>query len=319
MQLMLSDPENYPVYACALAPHTSAEETFEVVPPARGIYNVGLRTVEVWDSFGLVRVRIPAHWSAYLRPVRLQVLPYVYDDSSVRYPPGTQERQMEGLLHGSEEVNSVSDQRLYQPGDSLRRVNWKLYAHTKEAYVRLFDEDALPPAQVILDTQKPSPLLGEKTVMLRQDVLCSAAVSILSQLRAQDAPATLLVTHGSGQVLHPCRTDAEWDTLYRHMSYLRFDGTYPILSVIKSLPFTNGGSRTRRLTYLITASLDASVGQCVQELWKRGALVRVLLCAGEKENENYETVRRFLSRMHVACTVVSQTSGPRSGWEADGE
>lgn len=69
-------------------------------------------------------------------------------------PPQAWARGAAGAFAGRRDGQSVDfhDYRQYQPGDDLRRVDWRAYARSRQMHLRLFREEVSPVVEVHLDT-----------------------------------------------------------------------------------------------------------------------------------------------------------------------
>ncbi|MDR1744979.1 MAG: DUF58 domain-containing protein [Planctomycetota bacterium] len=69
-------------------------------------------------------------------------------------PPRVWARGTAGVFAGRTDGQSVDfhDYRQYQPGDDLRRVDWRAYARSRQMHLRLFREEVSPVVEVRLDT-----------------------------------------------------------------------------------------------------------------------------------------------------------------------
>ncbi len=69
-------------------------------------------------------------------------------------PPRQLGRGQAGVYLGDRQGQSVDfhDYREYQPGDDLRRVDWRAYARTGQMQLKLYREEISPVVEVVLDT-----------------------------------------------------------------------------------------------------------------------------------------------------------------------
>ena len=81
--------------------------------------------------------------------------------------------------------DQLTDSRPYMPGDDPRRINWKLYSHSGDLFVR--DEEREPPPNshivLLLDTYTDESLFASKAQSRRAvDMLCEKALALLLDL-----------------------------------------------------------------------------------------------------------------------------------------
>jgi hypothetical protein len=89
--------------------------------------------------------------------------------------------------------DDLLDQRPYIPGDDPRRINWKLYSHAGELFVRL--EEMQPPPHsrlaLIVDTEVDAALFSHDEGVKAVDDLCAAALAIALECAAHNVEIEL--------------------------------------------------------------------------------------------------------------------------------
>lgn len=141
--------------------------------PLRGAYFSTEDYVRCFDAFGFFQGRtlIPQE-----EGLRLVVEPLTADQS----PPGLQAEG--GQAFRTEptfrRTDDRTDSRPYIPGDDPRRINWKLYGHLGELFIREGEREPPPHAQLllILDSSIDSALYADEQGRLRVDRLCELAL-----------------------------------------------------------------------------------------------------------------------------------------------
>jgi uncharacterized protein (DUF58 family) len=125
-------------------------QSFEFSPPFRGSYQSREARINVTDLLGFTRssVRLPL-------VERLLVFPAVRPEDAPRPPfvEGGEEADKPKRTRRSEELLEV---RKYFPGDDIRKVHWKVYAHTSELFLRI-GEETPPPESCFLVILDPAP------------------------------------------------------------------------------------------------------------------------------------------------------------------
>jgi uncharacterized protein (DUF58 family) len=121
---------------------------FAVSPSFRGLYQSREIRMVVGDILGFTR-----HPLLLDLTEKLRVFPAVQPEAARRPPSlgGGGEERTKRRLRRSEELLEV---RKYFPGDDIRKVNWKVFAHTSELFLRIGEETPPPESRflVILDT-----------------------------------------------------------------------------------------------------------------------------------------------------------------------
>ncbi|MDR1253118.1 MAG: DUF58 domain-containing protein [Treponema sp.] len=153
-------------------PAITAPETF--IADKRGAYFSDYDEFAVFDALGFFRFifRIPMENSA-----RLLASPGAAEDPvSARSRAGESNVRPELSFQRSE---NLIDHRPYVPGDDPRRINWKLYGHGGELFVR--ENEREPPTHskllILVDTQFDSLLYSAESAGLGVDMLCENALA----------------------------------------------------------------------------------------------------------------------------------------------
>jgi hypothetical protein len=96
-------------------------------------------------------------------------------------------------------TDDFTEQRPYIPGDDPRRINWKLYAHAGELFIRQQDREPPPHSRFVLliDTEADPSLYSASEGAAAIDALCSAALSLLLE-RAEYGGEALFGFTGGG-------------------------------------------------------------------------------------------------------------------------
>ena len=140
--------------------------------PWRGVYRGAAAILEAHDVLGLTAHRLlspQVHTvTVYPRVGPARELPGLVEQSDQAALDSRRRRRSEELLEA----------RKYYPGDDVRRLNWKVFAHTGELFLRIGEEVPPPESRVlfILDTTE-SPSVPRA---LRADYLDSLVESCAS-------------------------------------------------------------------------------------------------------------------------------------------
>ena len=154
--------------------------TFEIVPPYRGCYQSREVHIVIGDLLGFTRFPLTLALSEKLR-----VYPVVQLEAARRPPSleGGQEENRGSRQKRSEELLEV---RKYFPGDDIRKVHWKVYAHTSELFLRIGEE--IPPPEsrflVILDPA-PTPAVPQRIEADYLDALVEALAATVLEMLAR--------------------------------------------------------------------------------------------------------------------------------------
>ncbi len=127
----------------------------EMSCPHRGAYTVGAEKPRVLDLLGLFSLPLV---SARRRPAPLSLLVYpmvvpLQAASSLPAGGNTCEDSTDGLCG---EGDTFADTRLYQEGDSLKRIHWNQTLRTRQLHTRQYEQQSPSPVWLVLDTVLPA-------------------------------------------------------------------------------------------------------------------------------------------------------------------
>lgn len=146
--------------------------SFEV--PLRGAYYSDYDELIIFDALGFFRFS----WRlVQIRDPRLLASPRAADESvPVTVRSGGAEPRNEPHY---QRTDNLIDHRPYIPGDDPRRINWKLYSHGGDLFVREGEPEPPPHSHIliIVDTQTDPALYSAEAGRLAVDRLCENALA----------------------------------------------------------------------------------------------------------------------------------------------
>lgn len=141
-----------------------------------------------------------------------------------------------------------SQYRGYQPGDDLRRVDWRLFARADRYWVREADTATSITLRLVLDTSASMAQAEEGLTKLDYARLVAAALALLA-LRQGDAVGLYALSDAATQILPPERGQRHLHRVFHLLERLTPAGAWPGWPRLERL-FTAGG--TRGLTVLLS-------------------------------------------------------------------
>ncbi len=230
-----------------------------------GVCLPGVESVTVADLFGLYSVtRMPEHVQ---HP--LVVLPTLFPTEALAFAPG--DSGLETVARATEDVTSPADVRAYQPGDSMKKIHWKLSARKQELLVRRFEEPELPDALVLLDCSRPPTWGHPEAEADVKDALLETAASVVSEQMTGDH-AVRMPLLGS----HPveCEKRMGLPAILECLARLDFSETDRFERVLHM--------ETRRIrkvgsTVVVAARLNGHMVDAMRRMRKMGPYVRLYL------------------------------------------
>jgi uncharacterized protein (DUF58 family) len=168
--------------------------TFTV--PERGAYYSAYDELTIFDALGFFRCsfRIPQDSSPrLLAGPKAAALPL-----SVNVRSGGAEHRNDPQY---QRTDDLIDHRPYVPGDDPRRINWKLYSHDGELFVREGEREPPPHSHllILVDTQFDPVLYTRKQGRHAVDLLCENALAVA--LSYADDGIDIAVAYSSAAVV----------------------------------------------------------------------------------------------------------------------
>jgi uncharacterized protein (DUF58 family) len=144
-------------------------------PPGRGAYYGERDRLLICDALGLFRAVIAVPQGA---GPRLLVTPRAAEQAASLAPRlgGTNRRAEPHFLR----TDDLTDHRPYVPGDDPRRINWKLYGHAGDLFVREGEPEPPPHSRlvILIDTQTDPGLYASEEGRRGVDLLCENALAL---------------------------------------------------------------------------------------------------------------------------------------------
>jgi uncharacterized protein (DUF58 family) len=134
-----------------------------------------------------------------------------------------------------------SQYRGYQPGDDLRRVDWKLFARADRYWVRESDTATSITVRLVLDTSASMAQAEDGLAKLDYGRLLVAALALLA-LRQGDAVGLYALSDADARILPPQRGQRHLHRVFHLLEDLSPAGAWPGWPRLERL-FTAGGTR----------------------------------------------------------------------------
>ncbi|MEO6057020.1 MAG: DUF58 domain-containing protein [Gemmatimonadales bacterium] len=140
----------------------------------------------------------------------------------------TTEGVVEGFLSGLHRSPrrgfsvEFAEHRMYQPGDELRYVDWKILGRNDRLYVKQFEEETNLRAMVVCDTSRSMAWSGDPAVTLPKLAYAQRLIAALSLVLLRQRDATGLITFDDEvrSVLPPRSRLSHWRQLLATLAAL---------------------------------------------------------------------------------------------------
>lgn len=120
-----------------------------IVAKYRGIYDLGPIDIEVSDALGVVTRRHTIYSNTSFK-----VYPRVYDLENLNLKSMQSYGTLSTKQKAYEDNTSVSDIRKYSPGDSIKRIHWKVSAKKRSLLVKNYEMTGSAAAYIFLDFKR---------------------------------------------------------------------------------------------------------------------------------------------------------------------
>lgn len=258
--------------------------------PHRGQYEVGVASVVVGDIFSLFEIKRKSR----KKLLRVEVYPRVSEAQCMRLK--SSDIGPEFRSSATEDNASPSDIRLWQDGDELKKVHWKLSLRKQELMVRTFEESARPDTLIIPDLSEITALSDQKLTM--EDCICEAALSAAKAQLEEGFPVRMPLISRRPQELSE-KTVIGIGGMTDALMRVKFDSPYPyeqVLALMQQRMQRTGGC------ILITGKLSSQTVDMALKMQRSGVQVKLIWITDARRSDTLE----MLERMKMSGVIVEQ-------------
>lgn len=142
--------------------------------PHVGVHAVGVTAVRISDCFSMFSlvkgVKTP--------PEQVTVLPNPIRTEPLTFSPG--EGEASAIERAQADPTTPTDTRIWQEGDELKRVHWKLSMRRQQLIVHTYEQNQRPDALVLLDCAQPDAPENRRAAVI--DLLTESCAGVLKAL-----------------------------------------------------------------------------------------------------------------------------------------
>ena len=196
-------------WKAAAGPYEKISHGYSFPAPPRGAYDLGPATIRTGDPFGLFPEERIGHENT-----RILVYPRMVDIGEQPMPSRRPFGETSGGLRIFEDPSRVAGLRDYQPGDPLRRIDWKATARIGRLQSRVYEPTSSQHLLICLNTATVTPTWAGFIPELFEGAITIAAsvgrwaheqrysVGLLATSSVADAPRAIRIPPGreSGQL-----------------------------------------------------------------------------------------------------------------------
>ena len=253
----------------------------------RGVYTVGLKTLMIYDVFGLFRMKLPYERLAHRPMPQVIVLPKMMPPAEAALPILESPINSIGAARATEDTSSPDTVRDYHPGDPVKRMHWKLSAHQGHWMVRTYEPAAVSDALIYLDTATTSATPQE--AWHAADLLTGAAVSLAARILQEGVPVRLIWLRERRMERRLTSLD-ELSALRHELAALEIRGGRSLRALLSREGVLLAGTRC---AYVLTQELTDSAVDLMAVLSQTGTDLRVALCRGTSEDMDHDLLALY--------------------------
>ena len=243
----------------------------------RGVYDIGMTTIEINDAFGLLRMRFDLRSLPYYRHKKLIIyprlvqLPYLPAQlRDAKYTGG-------GAQRISEEGESFSDTRQYRFGDPFKRVHRTLSMRRRELFVKRYDVPMETAAIIALDTAA-NEYEGEQ--LLHYADIASECAAAIAHYSLRAGYVVSLTSADESRPAVEGKSSLDFPGLYDELAVVPFNAVGDICATLLGETQKHTNLRT---VYIITTRRDQPILDTLRRISQSGCSVKYLSPAPAKQ------------------------------------
>lgn len=223
----------------------------------RGEYTVGVDSIEVTDFLYLFTITYPIG-----SKLKATVLPRVVMLERIAIAPSQRDVKNPLRFSNTAEEELDTEVRKYYPGDSRKRIHWKISAKMNQLISRKYQY--IPKAGIVLFMDLMKPREEELKVVITEDKIIESVLAMANYYAIQRTPSRIIYDMGGKQVVSIANKD-EFNAFYKTCAKIYFRAKLPISEIMKdSIAQTNQGLFCVVVTHELTKELYVSSLQIVQ-------------------------------------------------------
>ncbi len=240
----LMNSESYS-QSLVIAPLSKKEFVFDMHCKYRGQYEVGISSVYIEDFLGLVRLN-------YKIPETKKIIVYPRIEHLTKFEVFTSNSyDSQSSSQGAvEDIHNVRDMRLYQHGDSLRKIHWKLSARNNHWMVKNYQSTSSANVNLLIDLRKYNK--SDNVDIILEDKVVEAAVAVLYYYLHRGVSVNYIYFEDKLEILKASNRH-EYEFIYKTLSTISFNQKVPLADIV-SLHYESSSNLNDMI--IVTSILD---------------------------------------------------------------
>jgi len=271
----------------ALPAQSERDISFNLTCGYRGVYYVGLESVQALDYLGLFS--LSRSWED---KTQLVVYPRVVEIAHFPLSMSLLSKNFSRLEIREEDYSAISDIRPYLPSDNIKRIHWKLSAKKNSLIVKNFENTALNSMTVVLDRMQ---VIGdEQYSIIAEDKIVEIVVSLCHYCLRKMIPVDFF--YGEEPVTAVSLT--EFNNIYTCAAHVNFTSDVKLDSSLGMLLSTQSGKIN---LVVVTSHMTGILMDELSSAYYFGHYVILVYIPPQQESDEAVEMVNFLKEigMHV--------------------
>lgn len=267
-----------------ITPFSKKEFAFDLECRYRGEYEVGISDIYIEDFLGLIRLNYQ------IRETK-KIIVYPKIEQLAKFDVFTTNSfELQSSSQGSaEDVSDIKDMRLYQYGDSFRRIHWKLSARNNNWLIKNYQCTSDANVNILIDLRHTS-YPGDVTIVL-EDKIIEAAVAVFNYYLHKGISVNYMYFEDKIEILKASNRH-EFEYIYKTLSTVSFNQKVPLADIV-SLHY-EGSSNTNDMI-LLTSILDVDLYNVIYKAQMSNHSICLIYVSPEKlVKEKFEVINDIL-------------------------
>lgn len=243
----------------SLPPFSKRNYEYDMPLYYRGLYDIGVSSIELSDLLGLFTFTIYPHEikSILVRPRIVQI--HSLGEPEAKITEGSRSKEHNDT--GNDEIVNIRD---FAYGDSFRKIHWKVSSKLNKAMIKETKNEQDNDSIFVLNLFRHEVL--DEDSLLREDGLIEELVSNINHHLNKNLTLKLCFFKGEPQTIRAISC-YDFQNIYQILSEVKFNQDY---SFIQSLDYFIENERHGNLLFIYTVRLNADIVDKLLKLKNKG-------------------------------------------------
>ena len=279
--------------ALSLPPYSEKKFTIELECKYRGHFPLGLKSVEIGDLLGLVKLKYKPNNIKYITVFPRIVCLNRFDISSNFI---SESHTM--LSSGFQETSVISDIRKYSYGDTFKKIHWKLSAKMNELMVKNYQATSETNVVLFLDLKSNS--FSEEANIMIEDKVIEAIISVAQYCLTNWIHINLIYYFNNEIINIEGKNPFDFDDIYSILSTITFSQGIDLKDIMNVYIDENINKSN---LFLFTANLNYDLYNKIHKARFMGQDISVIYISPDEatsiKNEEADNIIDFLPEIGV--------------------